>query len=259
MQKTCIALLIWCTVGAPLHAQEIHAPKYCLYGCPSGVPDTNDLIIRDIYILSSNDLTKFADWVAYKVTKETVGSEDNRNYKSDPLLEEDETLEEDDYNNAAEYFDHGHQAPLASFARTAHWKETNYLSNITPQVPNLNRGRWSKLEEKVRELAKLDGITGVYVMTGPLYEKSMPPLPKADEAHVVPSGYWKIISVEVGNMIKTIAFIFDQKTYPVVNYCHFTVTVHEVEIRSGLKFFHGRKSRKLVKLDHGLMCQISEQ
>ena len=49
-------------------AQEIHA-DLCMYGCPSGSPPTNDIIIRDIYILSSNDSTKFADWVAYRVMK----------------------------------------------------------------------------------------------------------------------------------------------------------------------------------------------
>jgi hypothetical protein len=48
------------------HAQdltEIHCKQFIL-GIPLGTPATNDLIIRDIYALSSNDSTKFADWVA---------------------------------------------------------------------------------------------------------------------------------------------------------------------------------------------------
>jgi len=42
---------------------EIHS-KHWIHGYPLGTPSTNDLIIRDIYALSSNDTTKFSDWVA---------------------------------------------------------------------------------------------------------------------------------------------------------------------------------------------------
>ena len=61
----------------PAGAQEPHA-DLCMYGCPSGSPATNDIIICDIYILSSNDSTKFADWVAYHVTKDTIGQGPNK-------------------------------------------------------------------------------------------------------------------------------------------------------------------------------------
>ncbi len=80
-------------------AQEIHAP-HCLHGCRSGSPATNDLVIRQIYILSSNDRTKFADWVAYKVTKSSIGPTQSRNWKSDPKLGDIETLEPQDYKSA---------------------------------------------------------------------------------------------------------------------------------------------------------------
>ena len=60
----------------------------------------------------------------------------------------------------------GHQAPLASFTGTAHWKDTNYLSNITPQKAALNGGAWGLLEQRVRNLAQDPSVTAVYVMTG---------------------------------------------------------------------------------------------
>ena len=56
---SCISALF----SAPATAQEIHS-ALCIYGCPFGSPATNDLIVRDIYILSSNDDTKLADWAA---------------------------------------------------------------------------------------------------------------------------------------------------------------------------------------------------
>ena len=105
------------------------------------------------------------------------------------------TLEPDDYRgaNAALQTDRGHQAPLAAFTGTDHWRETNYLSNITPQSSGLNQGPWVRIETAARNLARQNAI---YVMTGPLYEREMPDLPGADEAHQVPSGYWKTASMK---------------------------------------------------------------
>ena len=192
--------VFWVALSTPVAAQEIHA-DLCLHGCPSGSPITNDIVIRDIYILSSNDATKFADWVAYRVTREAIGRSESRNWKSDPWLADNETLEPPDYTgaNAALGTDRGHQAPLASFTSTDSWRTTNYLSNITPQESALNQGVWVDLETAVRTLAERQASNAVYVITGPLYERQMPALPQADEDHRVPSGYWKIIATETAN------------------------------------------------------------
>ncbi len=106
----------------PGPAQELHHPL-CLFGCPSETPLTNDLIIREIYVLSSNDTTKFADWVAYKITRETIGPGRARTWKADPMLADSETLEPADYKQAHALLDtdRGHQVPLASFSGTPHW------------------------------------------------------------------------------------------------------------------------------------------
>ncbi len=225
----------------PAVAQEVHS-SLCLYGCPSGSPVTNDLIIREIYVLSSNDETKFADWVAYKVTKSTIGPTAERKWKADPLLAENETLEPKDYKGAwaALKVDRGHQAPLASFTSTSHWETTNYLSNITPQKSALNQGPWVRLENAVRALAKKPEVNAVFVMTGPLYEREMPALPKADESHRVPSGYWKIIAVKTGKKIATAAFQFTQETARKADYCAetFITSIRTIEGKTGLNFFH---------------------
>ena len=174
-----IAIVV-AVLTSPAAAQEIHA-DLCQYGCPSGSPATNDIVIRDIYILSSNDTAKFADWVAYRITRRTIGATAARVWKPDPWLADNETLEPEDYRDAhaALKTDRGHQAPLASFTSTPNWEATNYLSNITPQKSTLNRGAWAKLESAVRSMARSPDTDAVYVMTGSLYEREMPPLPKA--------------------------------------------------------------------------------
>lgn len=241
-----VHLLIAVSCTAEVNGQESPSPpeihsKHFFYGYPQGAPVSNDLIIRNIYALSSNDDTKLADWVAYRLDQATVQGDirQSRNWKSDPWLDSSETLEPADYTgaNAALHVDRGHQAPLASFKGTISWSETNFLSNITPQKSNLNQGPWKILEDRVRGLVA-DGYV-VFVMTGPLYEREMPSLPNADESHRIPSGYWKIVLVqESGSVtsIKAASFIFDQETPRGVDVLDSLGTIDEVELRSGLDF-----------------------
>jgi endonuclease G, mitochondrial len=218
---------------------EVHS-VHCLHGCPLGGTATNDLIFRHSYTMSNSDLSKFADWVAYRVVAAAIipGSSTSRNWKADPWLDENETLEPDDYTgaHAALETDRGHQAPLASFRSTDFWAETNFLSNITPQKSDLNQGPWASLENYERDLAKAGSI--VYVLTGPLHEESEVDLPGADETHVVPSGYWKIISeVTSADDEITTAYIFDQDTPRSALFKDHVVPISEVASRTDLQFF----------------------
>ena len=238
--KFIITTLITLIAGFPFivaNAQSLHI-VHCLQGCPTGIPASNDLIVREIYALSSNDTRKFADWVAYRVTSETIGTSAslNRTWRADPKIAPAETLEPNDYSgaNTAHGYDRGHQAPLASFAGTVFWRTTNFLSNITPQQADLNQGPWKNLEAKIRDLAYSRGE--VYVVTGPLYDAPTPTplLPNSDETHTVPTGYWKIVSTNTGVMT---AFVFDQGTARTANYCNHRSTLVTVETRSGLDLF----------------------
>ena len=151
------------------HAPEIHC-KHFIYGYPTGTPVTNDLIIRDSYALSSNDATKFADWVAYRLTPhEVLGDLPlSRNWRADQWLDETETLEPSDYegaNDAQHNYDRGHLAPLGSFKGSRYAGQVNILSNIAPrgslQQPGLNlsvfpqRTRRVQLDEQVALLHNL--------------------------------------------------------------------------------------------------------
>lgn len=220
---------------------EIHC-KHFFWGYPSGAPESNDMIIREAIALSNNDSTKFADWVCYKIDPSMIRdvTDPERKWRADPWLEETETLEPSDYTKASDELDidRGHQAPLASFKSTLFSRQTNYLSNITPQQKDLNQGPWMKLEKSIRDLVRTD--REVWVMTGPLYETEMEPLPQADEEHQIPSGYWKIVAVgtrgKTSNLEVT-AFIMGQETARGADFRDFIARIDEVENRSGLDFF----------------------
>lgn len=230
---------------------ELHT-FHCLHGCPIGAAGIDDVIVREIYTLASNDLTKMADWVAYRVTPSSIGPSGERKWTADPWLDPDETLEPEDYDDASKALgiDRGHQAPLAGQSGTPFAADTNILSNITPQGSALNQGAWQRLEAKENELATRQDIA-VYVLTGPLFERVLPPMPKADERHRVPSGYWKVLVTQDGRIA---AFIMDTAAPRTLDHCAARVTLDEVELRSRLGLFPRLVTRSFTDLSPELGC-----
>ena len=231
---------------APDEIHSIHAPL----GIPAGAPPSSDLIFRHSYTVSTNDRTKLADWVAYAVTPEWLEdlSDPDRNYRTDPFLDDDETLEErsgrGDYEGAyaQHQYDRGHLVPLGSFRGSPYAQEVNYLSVLAPQLAGLNRGVWRSLETAVRRLVAATGDT--YVLAGPCYEggdEQMPLLPGADEPHLVPSGYWMIVytdtAVADGSPDPLVcAFLVPQRVPAGDGTGRFITTVDELEELTGLDF-----------------------
>lgn len=253
MKTLAFAVLGLVVSATPALAQdaEVHT-FHCLHSCPAGAPATNDLVVREIYTLSSNDTTKLADWVAYRITPQTIGPSGARAWGADPWLAPEETLEPADYDGAPNtlIIDRGHQAPLASFSGTAHPEHTNLLSNITPQGRALNQGPWVRLEDAERALVR-SSTKPVYVLTGPLFERDMPPLPRADEPHRVPSGYWKIVMTEDGRLS---AFLMDTGMARGAPHCGARVPLADIERRANLRFFPRLRARNFRSLDADLGC-----
>lgn len=100
--------------AAQVSAETLESIDNCAVGCPTG-GSSNVSIVRHAYTLNNNSSTKFANWVAYHITKDTPASGKDRNWKTDPALNPADTLVPADYTgaNAALQVDRGHQAPLA--------------------------------------------------------------------------------------------------------------------------------------------------
>jgi endonuclease G len=254
-------LLIFCVVAiawiSPSVAGEIFC-KHFLHGQPnSTVPNDNDLVIRDCYALSNNAKTKFADWVAFRLTpQEVFGTLDlARKWRNDDWLGTDKTLKatpkkKDEYRDALQVgkdarrrgYERGHLAPLASFRGSRDASQVNFYSNIVPQNPDLNEGLWEHLEQAVRRLAI--HYQYVWVITGPLYEgEEMPKLPHARAAHKVPSHLWQIVMIEPNpkdpRSLRAAAFVFKNAPPPVgAKLVDHLRTIREMERRTGLNFLH---------------------
>lgn len=253
MHRGAYAVSLLFLAGPVIAADSELVTFHCLWGCPVGAPATNDVIVREIYTLSSNDLTKMADWVAYRVTPQTIAtSQGQRNYRIDDWLDPSETIDERQYEGApsALHIDHGHQAPLAAFSGTPFWDDTNYNSNMTPQASALNQGPWQRLERWERSVTLQTGGP-LYVYTGPLFERLMKAMPAGPAYHRVPSGYWKVIALADGRMT---AFIMDQNTPRNANHCDYRVPLQRVELRTRLFLFPRRGNVPVTALDSLLGC-----
>jgi endonuclease G, mitochondrial len=243
------ALAMTAAIGAvPSRAStpaELHT-FHCLHGRPVGAPAIDDIIVREIYTLASNDLTKLTDWVAYRVIPASIGTSGERKWRADPWLDP----EDDDGASEAIGIDRGHQAPLSAFSGTPFAADTNILSNITPQGSALNQAAWQQLEAREKALAMAEN-TAVYVLTGPLFERVMPPLPNSDERHRVPSGYWKVIATADD---RAVALIMDATAPRDLDYCATRITLNEVELRARLALFPRLQTRALPDLSTAVGC-----
>ncbi|MBZ7405550.1 hypothetical protein FMJ25_27125 [Klebsiella grimontii] len=79
-------------------------------GCSTGGSDQT--LVRKAYTLNNNSRSKFANWVAYKITKTSLASGCSRSWKRDPDLPATDTLAPAAYKgaSAALAVDRGHQA-----------------------------------------------------------------------------------------------------------------------------------------------------
>jgi endonuclease G len=114
---------------------------------------------------------------------------------------------------------------------------TYYYSNISPQLPELNRGTWAELEDWGRRYVNFSKRR-VFVVTGPVLRDELPTLQKADRKNEVsiPEYFWKVIADLDGDEPKAIGFLMRNGTneYPPVSYA---VTVDSVEALTGLDLF----------------------
>lgn len=166
------------------------------------VPQSNFYLEREGYCLNYDGRLKQASWVYEELTKErllnSLALKYKFNFKEDLDLPAIVRSTINDYHHSK--FDRGHLACAANqkYNETA-YAETFYLSNISPQAPELNRTYWLKLERYTRKLAFLH--SKVTIVTGPLF---LPQMDKEGKNLVqyevigpnqvaVPTHYFKII------------------------------------------------------------------
>lgn len=204
------------------------------------LPKTNKsaLIIRHTgYTLSYNVKTNCPNWVAWELTKDEVNAnvaKRGNDFRGDAKVPEKNRVEAFEYRGSG--YDRGHMCPAGDMK----WSENAmsdcfYMSNICPQVAELNQKWWEHLERACRRWANNEGK--VYVCCGPIYSKGKARYIGNDLKIMVPDKFFKVVlSLRPGNE-KAIGFIYNndgskQAMADVV------VTVDEVERLTGYDFFY---------------------
>jgi len=202
-----------------------------------GVPGAADTIIdREGYALGYSEEHEQARWVIYRMTYEeakTKATSRDDNFRPDPEIPTGSaTLA--DYRNSGK--DRGHLAPAADMAYSIKtMDESFYMSNMSPQEPEFNRGIWKLLETWVRYTAVTE--KDIYIVTGPILPKikTSETITIGPSKVTVPEAYYKVVWDRTPPE-KMLGFVLPNKgsSEPLQSYA---VTVDKVEELTGLDFF----------------------
>lgn len=199
--------------------------------CPFGRPALSQtanmptqLVCRDGYVLLHSNIDKIALWVCEHVTKdEAKGTmERSDNFRPDPLLPKGGRSELADYKKSG--YDRGHMAPAGDQNQDERLKdETFFLSNMAPQLGDLNRKIWADLEHDVRQWAIDHG--GAHVITGGFFYDPKEDNPETADGSIpytiigknavsVPTHFYKIVVGKDGSgQFQAIAFVFEHRKH----------------------------------------------
>lgn len=194
------------------------------------------IIHHQYYSLSYSEEHEQAEWVAYRLTREELNqpwSERVDNFRPDPKVRSGSATP-DDYRRSG--YNRGHLVPAAdrAFSEQA-LDETFFMSNISPQAANFNKGIWRELEELARSWAKSNGE--LYIVSGPVL--SMAPKGVIGENEVsVPAAYFKVLLDAKEPQVKGIGFVIPNEVSFEPLY-KFAQPIDQVEAATGIDFFGG--------------------
>jgi endonuclease G, mitochondrial len=190
-----------------------------------------EIVRHSAFILNYQEEFELASWVLHRLVKEAAYGREARSnqFLRDPLVESGSAITQD-YSRSG--YDRGHLCPAGDFRHDkALEDETFYMSNISPQMPDFNRGIWSDLENKVRSWVKKRGE--LIIVTGPILKKGLPTIGRMNQI-TIPEKFYKIIYDPARG--EAIAFLFpNEGSVKLVK--SFTISIDELEAMTGIDFF----------------------
>ncbi|HVY32294.1 MAG TPA: DNA/RNA non-specific endonuclease [Polyangiaceae bacterium] len=149
---------------------DLHESHHVRFGLPRDADPRDDYLIdRGAYVASYNPKRGVANWVAWRLTADDLGTTDRSDaFRADDRLPLDfYRVLSTDYKGAG--YDRGHLCPSAHRTRDASTNSTTFLmTNMMPQVHALNAGPWKGIETYERELVAKQG-QDVYVVAGGIF------------------------------------------------------------------------------------------
>lgn len=193
-----------------------------------------DTIKRDYYTLEYDEFHEQAKWVYYKLDSNNVQGDATRkdNFKEDPLIKSFSASLED-YKGSG--YDRGHMCPAGSMKISQKaMDDTFFMSNISPQKPEFNRGIWKKLEQLIRNW--VHEYKELHVVTGPILTGELNGTIGENNVSV-PNFFYKVIYTpyDGGRMI---GFILENKKLNTDLESN-AYTVDKIQSLTNIDFFYG--------------------
>lgn len=210
MAVIAVGVYVWQTRGPfSLGGVGTYPAKCLILGDESGVGEwlpqggEVEVVHHRYYSLGYCEDWEQAAWVVERLKPEMLikGNERTDDFREDPLVST-RSASPADYQRSG--YDRGHLAPAAdfSFDKLA-VSESFFMSNMSPQTPNLNRYAWRDIESWVRKVVKRE--RDVVVVTGPIVGNKPKRIGKNQVA--VPQAYFKAI-LDLTPPRKMIAFVY---------------------------------------------------
>jgi endonuclease G, mitochondrial len=228
MNKIHLLLIVLISLGL---ARNVSAQYIYFY--PTST--TKKIIAHKYYVLSYSVKDKQAEWVAYMMTRQHVLDgkiERTNNFRPDPLIKKHKASAQlEDYKGSGH--DRGHIAPAGDMKfDSIAMSESFFLSNMSPQLPDFNRGIWQRVEQQVRNWAQ--EYDSLYIATAGTLKYSQGTIGKSKVT--VPKYFYKVILDYKKTEKKAIAFLLanEKGTKRLREY---TVSIDSVEKITGIDFF----------------------
>jgi endonuclease G len=209
----------------------------------------DELVTHSVMALVYSETHEQAKWVAHVLVPDVMEGVVGRtnDFREDPKIKTGSAVEADYFlkSQGADGkwiydgfgYDRGHLAPSADFRWSEKaLSESYYYSNMSPQVADLNRGKWSDLENYMRSYIFRNPESKLYIVTGPVLKEDLPVIERGVNQISIPEQYFKVAFDPI--LQRGIAFIMPniEPPYPVESYA---VSINEVESLTGIDFFPG--------------------
>jgi endonuclease G len=213
----------------PIQNCAVHAP----YGMPVVTKPDATIICRSGYLTMHDNQAKIPVWASYAINAQSaLGCVERTNaFVADLSLPPSKRATPQDY--AGTGYDQGHLVPDGdqSYNQQVEW-ESFLMSNMSPQLPNLNRGVWKQLESNVRAWAVQRNHT-LIVIPGDIYDVAKSKKIGQNQV-VVPLALFKIVIDTQTN--EALAFVMYHKESQPTDISLVQTTIADVEQKTGITF-----------------------
>ncbi len=173
-------------------------------------------------------------WVGYFISRERLEGKKFRRHGFAFMPDSNingGTATNEDYRKSG--YDRGHLASARdmAFSRES-LKESFLFSNICPQLPRFNRGKWLELEKFARKMAQKYSV--IYVITGPIFQEENKSIGNAQVT--IPTHFFKALLFYSPERIEAIGFIMpNENLKDSLNF--FACSIDEMEAKANIDVF----------------------